>query len=176
MYATFFPFFGSQPTSITRRLGRSLVGAAAAALVLTCTDLRSAEPWTPAPDYVDLFAPRAYRAAYRAYISPMTIEATRDALLTDAAILRPPGSWTPQDLIPYDAFGRTGSYNRWKVAGLYRSRRARVIRGPRADGAPERAGQLESWTLISPYPDVRLERLEPGTLILVLRIAPVDVP
>jgi hypothetical protein len=28
---------------------------------------------------------------------------------------------------------------------------------------------MESWTLIAPYPDLALRRLEPGTLIIVLR-------
>ena len=74
-------------------------------------------------------------------------------------------------MIPYDAFGLAGSYNRWKVAGLYRSRRAYVAYGPRLD-----QGQTESWTLIAPYPDVGLQRLEPGTLIIVLRIPRADVP
>jgi hypothetical protein len=158
----------SQPRSITRRLTGV---ATAAALLLVCTDLRSAEPWRAAPEYVDLFAPRAHREAYRAYISPVGLDATLQALLADPAILRPPGSWEPEAQIPYDAFGLSGSYNRWKVAGLYRSRRARVVRGPRLD-----QGQLESWTLITPYPDLGLQRLEPGTLILVLRIPPAELP
>ena len=68
-------------------------------------------------------------------------------------------------MIPFDAFGQSGSYDRWKVAGLYRRRRAHVARGPRLD-----QGQTESWTLISPYPDASLQRLEPGTLLIVLRI------
>jgi hypothetical protein len=46
-----------------------------------------------------------------------------------------------------------------------------VARGPRLDG-----GYAESWTLIAPYPDVALRRLEPGTLIIVVRIPPADVP
>ena len=74
-------------------------------------------------------------------------------------------------MIPYDAFGLSGSYNRWKVAGLYRSRRASVSRGPRMH-----AGQMESWTLIAPYPDPTLQRLEPGTLIIVLGIPSDDAP
>ena len=43
--------------------------------------------------------------------------------------------------------------------------------GPRLD-----QGQTESWTLIAPYPDAALQRLESGTLIIVLRIPPADVP
>jgi hypothetical protein len=170
----------SQPRSITRAL--------AALAVLACTDLRpaaqtAAQPrtqlsdgpltpstalragWRDAPQYVRLFAPEAKRAAYRAYVSPLGLEATLEQITADPAILHPPGAWTPQAMIPYDAFGLSGSYNRWKVAGLYRSRRAQVARGPRVD-----QGQTESWTLIAPYPDEALQRLESGTLIIVLRI------
>ena len=60
-------------------------------------------------------------------------------------------------MIPYDAFGLSGSYNRWKVAGLYRSRRA--LRGPWTAYGP---GQMESWTLISPYPDETLHVSSPA--------------
>ena len=159
----------SQPRSITRAL--------AALAVLVCTDLRPAAQlsdgpstalragWREAPQYISLFVPQTQRAAYRAYVSPLGVEATLKQLTADPAILRPPGAWTPQAMIPYDAFGLSGSYNRWKVAGLYRSRRAQVARGPRVD-----QGQMESWTLISPYPDEALQRLESGTLIIVLRI------
>ena len=152
----------SQPRSITRAL--------AALAVLVCTDLRpAAQPqpsWRDAPEYVRLFVPQTQRAAYRAYVSPLGLEATLQQLTADPAILRSPGAWTPQAMIPYDAFGLSGSYNRWKVAGLYRSRRANVARGPRLD-----QGALESWTLIAPYPDEALHRLETGTLIIVLRMS-----
>jgi hypothetical protein len=154
-----------------------VIGAALA--VLVCTDLRpTAQPspstalraeWRDAPEYVRLFAPEAEREAYRAYVSPLGLDAILERISDDPAFLHPPGAWMPQAMIPYDAFGLSGSYNRWKVAGLYRSRRARVARGPRLD-----QGQTESWTLIAPYPDTALQRLEPGTLILVLRI-PSDV-
>jgi hypothetical protein len=159
-----------------------LVSVVALAVTLTCTELRSQIPfnsaspstalragWREAPAYVGLFAPMAHRAAYRAYVSPLDIHGTLRQLLDDPALLHPPGAWTPQAVIPYDAFGLSGSYNRWKVAGLYRSRRAQVARGPRVE-----QGQTESWTLIAPYPDTALERLEPGTLILVVRVPPTD--
>ena len=70
-------------------------------------------------------------------------------------------------MTPFDAFGRTGGYNRWQLAGLYRSRRARVARGPRVA-----TGTRKSWTLVSPYPDPALRRLESGTLIVVVRLPP----
>ena len=156
-----------QPTSITR-----CIGILAAVVVLACTDLRAADdPWRDAPEYLDLFAPRAHREAYRAYVSPLDLAATLKHLAADPAVLVPPGAWQPRAVIPYDAFGLSGSYNRWQVAGLYRSRRAHVARGPRLD-----RGRTESWTLIAPYPDVALRRLEPGTLIIVLQVPTADVP
>ena len=171
MYATLMsskPKADSKPRSITR----ARVGLLALGTVLACTNLRSGAQvpafgpnWREAPQYVELFAPREQRAAYRAYVSPVGIEATLADLLNDPGILQPPGAWAPQAMIPYDAFGLSGSYNRWKVAGLYRSRRAQVVHGPRVD-----QGQVESWTLVAPYPDPALQRLEPGTLILVLRV------
>jgi len=132
-----------------------------------CTELRSAEGLRDAPEYLSLFTPLVHRDAYRAYVSPLSLDDTIRLLQADPAILRPPGAWQPEAMIPFDAFGRTGSYNRWKLAGLYGSRRARVARGPRIDN-----GRAESWTLVAPYPDPALSRLEPGTLILVLRIPP----
>jgi len=155
---------------------RSITLALAVQAVLVCTVLRPAAQqagpsaplrtsWREAPEYVRLFAPPAQQAAYRAYVSPVGLEATLKAITADPAVLHPPGAWTPQAMIPYDAFGLSGSYNRWKVAGLYRSRRAQVARGPRLD-----QGELESWTLIAPYPDEALQRLETGTLIIVLRM------
>ena len=164
MYATQMSSKRSKDSSQSRSITRAL----AALAVLACTDLRpAAQPagWREAPEYVRLFAPQARRAAYRAYISPLGLEATLTQITPDPAVLHPPGAWTPQAMIPYDAFGLSGSYNRWKVAGLYRSRRAQVAHGPRLD-----QGETESWTLIAPYPDEALQRLEPGTLIIVLRV------
>jgi len=171
MYATLMsskPRPDSQPRSITR----ATAGILSVAAVVTCTDLPYAARvqlagWREAPEYVELFAPSTRRAAYRAYISPAGLEATLAQLLADPGVLQPPGAWIPQAMIPYDAFGLSGSYNRWKVAGLYRSRRAQVAHGPRVD-----QGHMESWTLVTPYPDRSLQRLEPGTLILVLRVPP----
>lgn len=166
MYATHVSWIALRRTSsITRPLRLALALATIAGL-LTCTELRSAETWRDAPEYLSLFAPPAHRDAYRTYVSPLGLEETLQVLQADVGILRPPGAWQPQAMIPFDAFGRTGSYNRWKLAGLYGSRRARVARGPRVDN-----GRAESWMLVSPYPDPALEHLEPGTLILVLRIS-----
>lgn len=123
--------------------------------------------WREAPAFRTLFASAGLRAnAYRTYVSPMDLDSALQALLGDASLLRPPGAWVPQALLPLDAFGQTGAYDRWAVLRLYSAQRARVARGPRAE-----AGRvLESWTLVSPFPDAALHRLEPGTLLIVLRI------
>ncbi|HEY7190451.1 MAG TPA: hypothetical protein VH436_28060 [Vicinamibacterales bacterium] len=172
MYATVFSWV-RQSRSISRPA--RLIAGLAAACVLACTNLRSAEPldfardrpWREAPEYLRLFAPDAHRDHYRAYVSPLGLDETLAALMADPAVQRPPGGWEPRQMIAFDAFGRSGSYNRWKLAGLYGSRRARVARGPRVDH-----GQSESWMLVAPYPDPALQHLEPGTLIIVLKIPP----
>ena len=124
-------------------------------------------PWREAPEYIRLFAPRrSHTEAYSVYRSPLGLDAVLRDLQGEPALLRPPQSWQPRPELPFDAFGQTGNYDRWKVARLYGSRRARVARGPKAaDGRV-----TESWTLISPYPSPALDRLEEGTLLIVLKL------
>jgi hypothetical protein len=152
----------SQPGSITRTFA-----AAAAALLLPVVLAGSTVAWVDAPPFVRLFAPGAHREAYRAAVSPASLDAVLAGLADDAALVRAPGAWRPQTVAASDAFGRSGPYDRWKLARLYGSRQARVARGARMEG-----GRVaESWTLVSPYPSADLMRLEPGTLLIVLRIA-----
>ena len=72
-----------------------------------------------------------------------------------------PAGWPVQQLPPLDALGAAGTYNRNRVARLYGGTLALVARGQIEEG-----GQLESRTYISPYPDIQLEHLVPGTLII----------
>jgi hypothetical protein len=120
-----------------------------------------------AAEYVALFAPPGRAAAYQALISPQPLDAVLRSLAGDPALLHPPGAWTPRSEPPLDAFGRGGPYDRSRLARLYGGRSLRVARGPRA-GAGGRVAQ--SWSLFSPYPDPSLERLQPGTLVLVLTL------
>lgn len=131
------------------------------------TLLRAGTAWKDAPSFLTLFAPTGPRAgSYRIYVSPLDLDATLQQLSDDSALVRTPGAWEPHAVLPLDAFGQTGSYNRWAVVRLYRGSRPRVVRGARREN-----GQItESWTLISPYPDTTLQRLEPGTLLVVLRL------
>jgi hypothetical protein len=123
--------------------------------------------WREAPEYRPLFAPRRTHAdAYGMYVSPLDIDTAIRDLQSDPSLLHPPGSWQPRATLPFDAFGQTGGYDRWKLARLYGALRPRVARGPKAlDGRV-----IESWTLISPYPDPTFQRLEPGTLLIVLKV------
>ena len=125
---------------------------------------QSRPQWRETPDYLRPFAPAGDRAShYRAFVSPVDIE----TVLEELGVAPEPssGMWTPAPTAPADAFGQAGRYDRSALARLYGSTRARVARGVTvaADGA------REYWTLISPHPDPTLRRLEPGTLLLVLR-------
>jgi len=58
-----------------------------------------------------------------------------------------------------DAFGIAGVYKRSALARLYGGVRVRVVRHWTASGR-----RFESVTRLSPYPDVSLTRLRPGTM------------
>jgi hypothetical protein len=123
--------------------------------------------WREAPELVAVFGPAGPRAgSYEAYVTPLDLDTVLKRLEADATLQRPPGAWTARTTLPADAFGETGGYDRWALARLYGARGPRVARGPR--GAAGRV--TEAWTLISPYPDATLQRLEPGTLLIVLRV------
>ena len=126
-----------------------------------------AVPWRDAPEFIAIFAPPGPRAdAYRAFSTTLDLDTVLKRLTADTTLLRPPGAWNPRTVLPADAFGHTGTYDRWALARLYGARGPRVARGPKAaDGRV-----AEAWALISPYPDATLQRLEPGTLLIVLRV------
>jgi hypothetical protein len=122
--------------------------------------------WREAPEYLRLFTPRLHRESYKVSVSSLGLNEVLLSLHDDPSLLRTPGGWEARMLLPFDAFGRSGDYDRSKVARLYGARRAGVARGPRL----ENGRVVESWTLVSPYPSTTLERLEPGTLLIVQRL------
>jgi hypothetical protein len=158
-------------------LTRILVVAACVCLAasLVCAQARPGlgGDWQDAPGYLRLFAPSGSRsAAYRVYVSSLSMETLLTRLATDSSLLHPPGAWSPAPQLPSDAFGETGGYDRSKLARLYGSKRATVARGPRArDGRP-----TEAWTLISPYPSRDMSHLERGTMLIVLNLGQLGAP
>jgi hypothetical protein len=66
---------------------------------------------------------------------------------------------------PLDVFGMVGTYDHAAVVRLYGGRRVQVVRGWKTDG-----DRFESVTLVSPYPDASLSRLEPGTMVITFRL------
>jgi hypothetical protein len=129
-------------------------------------------PGTPAPALARLFTPlQAPVGAYTVTVLADGIDAAlarvKQALAPGASAANPAGSWQVQQLDPLEAFGTAGTYDRSKVARLYAGRRVSVVRGP-----VERGGKVvAAVTLISPYPDATLSRVEKGTLVIILRTA-----
>ena len=124
-------------------------------------------PWRAAPGYLALFAPAGGRAAaYRAYVSPLDLDRVLRGLEADSSLIQSPGAWLARPRSPADAFGQAGRYDRLTLARLYGAQQPRVARGSRAEGGRV----VESWTLVSPYPDTAQRRLETGTLLVVLRL------
>jgi hypothetical protein len=128
----------------------------------------SAARWREAPPFVAVFAPRLYREAYRAFVTELDLDRALQLTVGDPAgqALAAPGAWRPGFENAVDAFGSGGTFDAGKLARLYGSRQARVARGPRGNG-----GRVEeSWMLISPFPSPDCERLNTGTLLMILRV------
>lgn len=144
-----------------------VIGVLLSATLAAAQGVTPGEPWREAPGYLPLLAPAGHRgAAYQVYSSSLDLAAILRRLDSDTTLARAPGAWQAQPTLPADAFGQAGRYDRAAMARLYGAQRPRVARGARLDGGRV----IESWTLISPYPDTSLSRLEEGTLLVVLRL------
>ena len=138
-------------------------------------------PGTPSPAHLRLFTPLAAPpGAYIVTVMAEPIAAARRRVMTalgvaeapaagpgaPAPVGAPPAPWAVRRLEPAEAFGASGPYEPIRLARLFDGRRAEVARGPVVrDGRA-----VASVTLISPYPDPAFSRLEPGTLVIVLRL------
>jgi hypothetical protein len=124
--------------------------------------------WRDAPEYLDLFTPVNRHQAYAIAVTPASLEGVLADVAADQMAVRAPDAWQPRSESAQDAFGTAGLHNRWLLARLYGSQQLRVARGARMD----RGRVVESWTLISPYPSADLRALHPGTMRLILTVAP----
>jgi hypothetical protein len=144
--------------------------AAAGSLTGAATSPGFQLPGTPAPQQERLFTPRHVpEGTYQVTVLKEGIEqAVRrvgEAMPPGFRMGKAPGAWRAQSLDPLEAFGRAGTYDRARLAQLYWGRPVSVVRGP-----IEHDGRVEAaLTLVSPYPDPTLTRLEPGTLAILLR-------
>lgn len=127
-------------------------------------------PGVAAPELARLFTPAhvpegTYQVAVLEDGIAGALGRVRAALPAGFRTGDPPGAWQAVLLDSLDAFGRAGTYDRARLAQLYRGRTVTVVRGP-----IERDGRVVgALTLFSPYPDATLTRLEPGTLAILLR-------
>jgi hypothetical protein len=164
------------------RLSRTCRAIALIAAVLVSTSARTGDvaadegqnlepPGTPAPGLARLFTPlQAPAGTYTVTVLTEGIDAAlslvKTALAPEAPAGSPPGSWQVQSLDALEALGTAGVYDRSKVARLYTGRRVSVVGGP-----VERGGKVvAAVTLISPYPDATLSRLEKGTIVIVFNV------
>lgn len=108
------------------------------------------------PALAALFTPRhAQLGSYEVCTTADPIE----AVIAGGGLMRPETSIDALESL--EAFGGAGSYDRPLLARLYGGSRVRVARG-----WTESAGHFESVTLLSPYPDASLTRLNPGTMVI----------
>ena len=128
--------------------------------------------WTPPtrlgtldPALTRLFTPRAVPdGTYAAYRSTRTLADIAGSLRVQDRSPAP-GAWLPVRQEAMDAFGNAGRFDRFRLAELFRGLRPLVARGSLV-----RDGHRAAYTLISPYPDATLSRLEPGTMVIVFHV------
>jgi hypothetical protein len=130
----------------------------------------AAPPATPAggeydPVLTRLFTPGdAPAGAYEVWRSDESIEMMAERLRNlDPAPLA--DAWKVQRGEPGTVFTE-GSYDRGRLARLYVGQRLSVARGALATPAG-----VVAFTLVSPWPDAMLRALQPGTLVIVVRVA-----
>jgi len=126
----------------------------------------------PSPEHRRLFTPRhAPEGTYSAVVIDAPMETARPLVMRALGVPDAPtagaGSWAVRRLEAGEAFGASAVYDETRLARLFNGRRAFVSRGPVLhDGEV-----VASVTLISPYPDPTLTRLEQGTLVIIFDVA-----
>ena len=153
--------------SITRLIFAVLLALAAGTRAVN-VGTADAVHWRAAHEYLERFVPSNHRSSYDIAVTAEPLDEVIALIAADPSHAHTPGAWQPRSESPHDAFGTAGTYNRWQLARLYGGRSARVARGARLD----RGRTIESWTLISPYPSADLRALHPGTMRLILTVAP----
>ena len=156
--------------SVNRSAGarRRVLVVAACALGWGAPDARQVQPLlgSRSPQLERLFAPPAAPAGlYEVYECDSPIEELANAFRRlDAGAHA--GAWEPKRLGAGDAFGAEGAYDRARLALLLGGGRIATVRGSLR--SPD--GSVTSYTLLSPYPDAALTRLQTGTMTIVFHV------
>jgi len=117
-------------------------------------------PLIPDPALTRLFTPP--HPLLGRYEVLVTSQPLPDVIARHVADPRAPTYSSIEALEPLEAFGGAGLYSRSALVRLYGGRRASVARGwTRTDD------RFESRTLISPYPNASMTRLNAGTMVIV---------
>jgi hypothetical protein len=101
---------------------------------------------------------------YVVYRSAQPIQAITTALRSEDPDPAP-GAWKVQRQDVPDAFDGASRADRFRLAELYVGIHPLVARGSLV-----RDGRREGYTLISPYPDASMTRLQPGTMVIVFHV------
>lgn len=147
-----------------------LIGASAAPAAVGPEPQDVRPPGTRAPQLARLFVPQHVpEGTYTVTVLSAGIEAAsalvREAVAAGARPGDPAGSWEVHLVEPLEAFGTGSRYDRSKLARLYTGRPVSVVRGP-----VERDRRVvAAVTLLSPYPDATISRLNEGTLVILMR-------
>jgi hypothetical protein len=121
----------------------------------------------PRPDLARIFTPlTADPGRYTVSTTPRVIgELVADLKTCDPAPAE--GAWSLTHPEAHEAFGQAGIYDRSRLAQLFGGRRLTVARG-----SLRTPGGRSAFTVISPYPDPAMTRIEPGTMIIAIRVTP----
>jgi hypothetical protein len=111
--------------------------------------------------FTPVSVPPGTYAVYQVHRPIEALAASLRALDPDPA----PGAWAATRPEAHDAFGQAGLYDPFRLAQLFGGRRVTVVRGSLAG-----PGSVRAYTLISPYPDPTLSRIEPDTMVIVLTL------
>ena len=128
-----------------------------------------AEPRLGVPDaaltrlFTPVSAPPGRYVVYRSDRPIAALAAELKALDPDPA----PGAWESQRPEAHDAFGQEGSYDRSRLARLFRGRRVTLVRG-----SVKEARQRVAYTLISPHPTPSLDAIVDGTMVIRYTLPP----
>ena len=128
-------------------------------------------PGRPSPAHARLFTPRgAPEGSYVVTVLGAPMETARLQVMRALGVPDAPatgmGPWAVRRLEVTEAFGSSGIYDETRLGRLFNGRRAFVTRGP----VTRNGAVVASVTLISPYPDPTLSRLEPGTLAILFDV------